>query len=70
MRNAKPMIDSVELAELLGCTKRQASVIIQLVNDDLAEQGAYTLNTRPPRAPRMMVYQKLHIEKEMQDDEA
>ena len=56
------MINSVELAEMLGVTKRQASRVINEVNKELSEKGVYVFYTRPPRAPRKEVLRKIGIE--------
>lgn len=56
------MIDTIELAEMLGITRRTASEIIRLVNAELQSKGFYVLTTRPARAPRNEVLKKLHIE--------
>lgn len=60
----KLMIDTSELSELLGITNRKANDILREVNNELKEQGYLIVNTRPLKAPRKIVLERLNIQEE------
>ena len=57
-------INSAELSKAVGVTKRQASQLINQVNEELASQGLYVFHTKPPKAPTKYVFEKLGIGEE------
>ena len=58
------MIDSYELSALLGTTVRESNRIIRTVNQELEKQGFLVIKSRPQRAPRREVFQRLKIGEE------
>ena len=57
-------IDTQELADLLGVSTRQASRILREVNAELQRDGYIVLNTRPLKAPRTKVMERLGLTNE------
>lgn len=57
----KPFIDSVELADLCGISRRQATSIIKEVQQDLEKRGVRVLKARPLIAPREEVFRKIGV---------
>ena len=55
------MIDTNELAEMLGVSKRNASKLIREVMEEMKAQGLYVIATKPLRAPREKVMEKIGV---------
>lgn len=55
------LITSTELAELLHINKRQASKLINEVNKELEQKGIYVFHTKPARAPRKTVLERIGL---------
>jgi phage anti-repressor protein len=55
------MIDTNELAEMLGVSKRNASKLIREVMEEMKAQGLYVISTKPLRAPREKVMKKIGV---------
>ena len=55
------MIDTNELAEMLGVSKRNASKLIREVMEEMKAQGLYVIATKPLRAPRKKVMEKIGV---------
>lgn len=60
------VITAQELADLLGIPERKANRILREVNEDLQRDGYIVLNTRPLKAPRSKVMQRLGLTEEKQ----
>ena len=58
----KPFIDSVELAQIIGVTVRQANEIIKATQEELRKKGVYVIKSRPLIAPRKEVFKKIGVE--------
>lgn len=54
-------ITTAELADLLNINRRQANRILRTVNEELQREGYIALNTRPLKAPRTRVLQRLGL---------
>ena len=57
-------IDTQELANMLGVPTRQATKILREVNAELQRDGYLVLNTRPLKAPRNKVMERLGLTNE------
>ena len=55
------LITAPELAELLAIPERKAAQILRTVNEDLQRDGYIVLNTRPLKAPRSKVMERLGL---------
>ena len=55
------MIDTNELAEMLGVSKRNASKLIREVMEEMKAQGLYVISTKLLRAPREKVMKKIGV---------
>lgn len=55
------MIDTNELAEMLGVSKRNASKLIREVMEEMKAKGLYVIATKPLRAPREKVMEKIGV---------
>lgn len=58
------MIDTNELAELLGVSKRSASKLIREVQAEMQREGLYIISTKPLKAPREKVFRKIGVKYE------
>ena len=61
MRVMKVMIDTNELAEILGVNRRTASKLIRQVMDEMKAEGLYVISTKPLRVPRERVMKKIGV---------
>lgn len=61
MQVMKVMIDTNELSALLGINRRNASKLIREVMAEMRAEGLYVLNTKPLRAPRERVLEKIGV---------
>lgn len=61
MRDMKVMIDTNELAEILGVNRRTASKLIRQVMDEMKAEGLYVISTKPLRVPRERVMKKIGV---------
>lgn len=55
------MIDTNELAEILGVNRRTASKLIRQVMDEMKAEGLYVISTKPLRVPRERVMKKIGV---------
>lgn len=55
------MIDTNELAEILGVNRRTASKLIRQVMDEMKVEGLYVISTKPLRVPRERVMKKIGV---------
>lgn len=55
------MIDTNELAEILGVNRRTASKLIRQVMDEMKAEGLYVISTKPLRVPRERVMRKIGV---------
>lgn len=55
------LITAPELADLLAIPERKAAQILRTVNAELQRDGFLVLNTRPLKAPRSRVMERLGL---------